>query len=270
MKTTVLALTLILALSILASAELQLVKTAKANGYVFAMMPRTYIHSPENKTYTTDSVPVDVSFEISQRVYDMSSNPTITIQLDNAGYKMDGWFEIPAEFVSANDTWVIFHGETTLENLSDGQHEVRFSCSASTLGSVYDTVAVFTVEARMPTVAVLSPENKKYETNGFPLNFTVNESASQAKYSLDGTQNVTIAGNTTLTDLPNGQHNVTVYAADEAGKVGASETVRFTVAVPTSLTGPESFPTVPIIAVSGASAFTVGSGLFVYWKKRKR
>ena len=263
MKRTMLAL--ILAFSILAAAELQLVKSAKANAYVFGMMPRTYIHSPENKTYTTDSVLVDVSFEISQRVYDKSSNPTITIQLDNAGYMMNGWFRIPAEFVIANDTWVIFHGQTTLENLSDGKHEVRFACSASTLGSIYDTVAIFTVEAHPPTVTILSPENKTYETNSLPLNFTVNKAASQIKYSLDGKENVTTAGNDTLTDLPNGQHNATVYAADETGK--ASETVHFSVEVPEVS---EPFPRTLVVAASGASIAGVSAAMLVYWKKRKR
>ena len=270
MKTTAIALALVLTLLFLGAAELQFVKSVGANAYVFGMMPRTYIHSPENKTYATDSVPAEVTFEISQRVYDKSSNPTVTVQLDNAGYKMNGWFTIPAEYVSENDTWVIFHGETTLSNLSDGLHEVRFSCSASSLGSIYDTVACFTVEAHAPVVTVLSPENKTYETNEFPLNVTVNEDVLQIRYSLDGKENATAPGNTTLSDLPNGLHDVRVYAIDKVGRIGASETVNFAVDVPDSALQLEPFPAESVAAVSGISAVVVAVAVLVYLKIRKR
>ncbi len=243
---------------------MQVVENAGANGYVFGMMPQTYILSPENRTYLSDSVPVYVTFEISQRVYDNSSNPTVIIQLDNAGYKTDGWSMIPAEYVSENDTWVILHGETTLGNLSEGSHEVRFYCSASTLGSIYDTVACFTIEAHAPIVSVLSPKNTTYETNAFPLNVTVNEDVLQIRYSLDGKENVTAAGNTTLPDLPKGVHNVTVYAVDKVGKIGASDTIAFTVEKP------GSFPWLPIAVLSVAVAAVVAAIAVVYLKKHRR
>ena len=41
--------------------------------------------------------------------------------------------------------------------------------------------------------------------------------------------NETVAGNTTLTELSDGIHIVTVYANDTAGNTGSSETVYFTV-----------------------------------------
>jgi hypothetical protein len=40
-------------------------------------------------------------------------------------------------------------------------------------------------------------------------------------------KNVTIAGNTTLTGLSSSVHNLTVYAWDEAGNIGSSETITF-------------------------------------------
>ena len=75
------------------------------------------------------------------------------------------------------------------------------------------------------------------------LNFTANEPVSQFTYSLDGQDNVTISGNSTLTDLPYGEHNVTVYATDEVGNTGASETIFFTIPEP-----PEPFPTTLVVA----------------------
>jgi hypothetical protein len=46
---------------------------------------------------------------------------------------------------------------------------------------------------------------------------------------LDGYSIVTIAGNTTLTGLSNGNHNIVAYTTDLAGHVTASETIIFTI-----------------------------------------
>lgn len=112
-----------------------------------------------------------------------------------------------------------------------------------------------------PMVTVLSLENKTYNTASVPLNFTVNERVSQISYVFDGQENVTIAGNITLTDLSNGEHNVRVYATDEAENTGVSETFIFTIAVP------EPFPTASVVAVSGASALVIGLGIIIYFKR---
>jgi len=40
---------------------------------------------------------------------------------------------------------------------------------------------------------------------------------------------MTITGNFTINDLPNGTHTLTVYANDTLGNMGASETIVFTV-----------------------------------------
>jgi parallel beta-helix repeat protein len=113
-----------------------------------------------------------------------------------------------------------------------------------------------------PSIKVLSPENKTYDTSNILLNFTVNEAAAQITYSLDGQENITITGNTTLTELTNGDYNLTIYATDEAGNVGISETIYFRVDVP--------FPTTLVAAASVATVAVVGVGLLVYFRKRKR
>jgi N-acetylneuraminic acid mutarotase len=85
-------------------------------------------------------------------------------------------------------------------------------------------------DATTPEIAVMSPENKTYVVSNVSLTFTVSKPSAWMGYSLDGETNVTITGNTTLTGLPNGLHNLTVYATDTAGNTGASETVYFNVA----------------------------------------
>lgn len=78
-------------------------------------------------------------------------------------------------------------------------------------------------------IIILSPQSRHYATTSVPLTFIVNETASWMGYSLDGQANVTVTGNTTLTGLLEGSHNVVVYANNTAGTMWASRTVYFTV-----------------------------------------
>jgi hypothetical protein len=113
----------------------------------------------------------------------------------------------------------------------------------------------------MPSIAVLSPENKTYDTSSIPLTFTMNDAVSQITYSLDGEEPIPIIGNTTLTGLANGDHNLKICGEDETGNFGASETIYFSVEVP--------FPTALVATASSASVALVSIGLVVYFKKRK-
>ncbi len=115
-----------------------------------------------------------------------------------------------------------------------------------------------------PVVSVASPETKNYTSSEIPLNFTMNKPVDWIRYSLDGKDNITISGNTTLSGLPIGKHNVTVYAQDSFGNVGESETINFTMAMT------DSFPTAVLLAASvGVSVAIVVVGLIYYSKKRR-
>jgi hypothetical protein len=122
------------------------------------------------------------------------------------------------------------------------------------------SVVNFTIDTTPPIISALSVKNKTYSASNVTLNFVVNEPASQVSYSLDGQKKENIAGNTTLTNLPYGEHNVTVYAIDMAGNTGTSETIYFSVEEP--------FPTTMVVALA-ASTVVLGAGLAVYFKKRK-
>jgi len=78
------------------------------------------------------------------------------------------------------------------------------------------------------TISVLSPENKTYNTADIPLTFTINE-VSGITYSVDEQTNVTTTGNTNITGLSDGTHDILVHANDAAGNMVASDTVCFTV-----------------------------------------
>lgn len=159
-----------------------------------------------------------------------------------------------------------------LTNIPDGNHSI--TVAATGVGSDYQifnwyifhiagrSSVYFTIDATPPRVTLLSPENKTYETPDIALNFTVNEQVSHTVYSLDGKENVTMAGNTTLTGLPDGTHSVTVYATDLAGNIGASETVYFNVEVLKPFPATLVIMTIALVAVVCVS-------LLVYLKKRK-
>jgi len=81
-----------------------------------------------------------------------------------------------------------------------------------------------------PTIDLIYPVNATYGVTSIPLNFTVSEATDWIGYSLDGATNVTITGDTMLTDLSLGSHNIIVYANDTDGNMGASDRVYFTIA----------------------------------------
>jgi N-acetylneuraminic acid mutarotase len=112
-----------------------------------------------------------------------------------------------------------------------------------------------------PEVLLLAPLNQTYANSNVSLVFAVDKPVNWSSYSLDGKANVTITGNATLSGLSSDLHNVTVYARDEFGNVGASETIGFSVAE-------ASFPVVPVAVASVASLAVVGVGLMVYFRRR--
>jgi N-acetylneuraminic acid mutarotase len=126
------------------------------------------------------------------------------------------------------------------------------------VNEVYMPVGYGTVP---PVIDVASPVNQTYNASSVSLDFSLNKPAVWMGYSFDGRDNVTVNGNVTIEGLSNGLHNVTVYARDELGNTGVSETIKFSVEVP--------FPTELAIAASVATVAFVGAGLLLYFKKRK-
>jgi parallel beta-helix repeat protein len=125
----------------------------------------------------------------------------------------------------------------------------------------------FNLQTTAPKILFEFSVNQTFRESNVPLVFSVNIFSSNKAlnwtgYSLDGQENVTINGNTTLIGLSSGQHSIIVYANDTFGNMGASESVSFTIAQP--------FPTDTIIAISVAIAVIVVVGFLVYLKKHRR
>jgi hypothetical protein len=230
------------------------------------------IISPENKVYSTNNVTVEFKIESG---YPPTRGNVVFARFFLWGCLLDRSFNISTYWDNNVEVDLSLYGygylcNATLTKLSEGPHtitawvEERINYLSYDLVSayVYSNVT-FNIDSIPPNISILSPENKAYNTSDVPLDFTVNETTSQITYSLDGQENITAAGNMTLPQLSNGAHNVTVYAADEAGNMGASEIVTFTVAVP------EPFPTTLVVA-SVIIVAVVSIGLLFYFKKRKR
>jgi len=217
------------------------------------------------------------SIEISEVSFaaDWLSNETMIYRKP----RMEEWIDKTAKFFFMGVSYdkyedlpkIDFENLTlTLTNVPDGNHTIRvYAVGSGSEHTMFNWYAFyitrsakvnFVVDTTPPKVTILSLENKTYHTSDLPLNFTTNDPVSQIAYSLDGRANVTLSGNMTLSELSAGLHNVTVYANDVAGNVGASETIYFSVEEP--------FPTTRVMAPI-ASVAIVGMGLLVYFRKRR-
>jgi hypothetical protein len=76
-------------------------------------------------------------------------------------------------------------------------------------------------EINPPKINVTSPINLTYNQSSVPLVFNADKAVNWTSYSLDGQQNITFFGNTNITDISNGVHNITIYAQDTFGNIGS-------------------------------------------------
>jgi len=170
-------------------------------------------------------------------------------------------------------------GLVKLPEVPEGSHRLTVTLKTSEnsehIKPLYVDTVYFSIDSTPPDILLLSPENKIYtvdtsNTTDIPLQFTSNERSSQVSYSLDGYENATIVGNITLTALPIGPHNMTLYARDGVGNVGVSETAVFAVVADSeSQDEKELFSTTVLLVVSFATIAIVGVSLLFYFKKRK-
>jgi hypothetical protein len=114
---------------------------------------------------------------------------------------------------------------------------------------------------------ILSPQPGTYDSSDVNLEFMAGEGASRFEYCLDGEGNVPVSGNTTLSGLSGGNHNVTVYGFDQLGNMCSSETVYFSVGFSVE---PVSFPSTLVMAIVVlASVVAISLGLLFYLRKRR-
>jgi N-acetylneuraminic acid mutarotase len=103
----------------------------------------------------------------------------------------------------------------------------------------------YVYEHTPPNVALESSLNAPFTNSTVPLVFFVDKACSWAGYSLDGQPTVTIDGNTSIANVTNGIHSLTLYVNDTFGNYATPQTISFTVAVPADL-----FPILIFVAVT--------------------
>jgi hypothetical protein len=211
------------------------------NPYSFAGVvppdPETYppiitITSPVNNTaYNTSRVPLTFNVTAPQ------SRTASYVTVDRVTYEVD-WRKEPISVLNGPHQQPSLN--LWLSNVSEGKHTILVT--ARGMGQITNekelsykwffisssATICFTIDRTPPTVSFLPPENVS-STSAVPLNLTINESYSKIAYSLNGRQNVTVTGNSTLPHMAAGQYNVTFNAWDVAGNVGSSETMNFSV-----------------------------------------
>ena len=287
MKKKIVVIELIAVLLCSFVAGTQFVRLCTANPYhsfPYNQPPNITINLPlANETYSSNTVPLE--FTITRpRIWLDNRNVSGKIlknQLSLVSIVIDGkLYRTLRAYGDLSSPFSYYYNYT---NFEDGAHNLTVIayCEGWDLEMhdmwqkplSYDAssdLIVFTVDTTSPFVSVLSPKNKSYESTenllDVALNFTVNEPVSQLSYSLDGEENVTIAGNTTLANLQYGKHNVRVYATDNVGNTGASKTIGFTIVEVQH--EPESLPAAMVLAPIASVAF-VGVGFMVYLKRKR-
>jgi hypothetical protein len=295
MKKTALALTLIWAVLILVLVFQLGFVAANPIGAYFPHDPHTIIsvQYPENlMQFSVRTITLRFSLNLSLWYPDYLSeyNPSYSCNVSSIQYYLDGDFAGNLTEISQASKFINL--STTLDGLADGKHSLEIKTTTNgrywhqvggfepggipawndSSAPILDSSGLvnFTIDVISPSVSVLSPVNKTYDFSDVPLYFTVSEPVSQIAYSLDGKENVSLTGNMTLTGLANGDHNATVYATDEAGNTGASETICFIVDAPALVDAPVPFSTALVTIASIAIVAVVGADLLVYFRKRRR
>ena len=198
----------------------------------------------------TGSLAIPVIEETFQDWYSMFSASHFRFDYESRSIRIPVW---------AGKINFIFGTETAYYNFSDnGIYEVNFSSdwnnvtSANKTSSLSERFAYLAPavdnplpptpsfspplyfpsfihsDTTSPTIVITSPKNKTYSDTAISLTLTLSETTSWIKYNIDGKTNVTISGETTLPPLPDGSHNIVVYASDSAGNIGSSAAVYFT------------------------------------------
>jgi hypothetical protein len=273
-------LALVLALSLVAlSSALSL---SKADPYIYdgnvppdplTKPPNIQVFSPQNNSVFLSNN-VSFSFYVTKPESPRASQTVLTYIYYKAGWLQNTTF-LYNYGVQSSHYIENFSYSDSLTEIPDGKYNITIYADGMGWyppnGLFYkgfeingSSTIFFTVETIIPGISV-SLQNKSYTTNDIPLNITLNKSMSKITYSLDGHENVTTTGNTTLNALSNGEHNLIAYAEDNAGYTGATEKIYF------YIQPPQPFPTSTIAAVSAAiAAVVVVACLLFYSKKTKR
>jgi len=167
-------------------------------GYPPAIMIATPISSDAG-CYPNSTIPVNIL--------------VTSLSVINISYSLDGLSNITLTNLKNETENLGIGATTTLHNLAEGNHTLRLY-SLDSDGKTMSSERIFTVDSSYvtPSLALISPKNKTYRTSEIPLTFSINAEYRNVHYSLDGTKNIFISGNSTITNLSDGKHTILMFA----------------------------------------------------------
>jgi hypothetical protein len=125
-------------------------------------------------------------------------------------------------YPSGGNSWSNYHG---VDANGDGIGDTAYVIDTHNT----DRYPLMTPTRSIPILIVTPQNGDYYRNNSVPLTFIVNEEFSIFWYALDDRGNFTLTGNTTLTGLSMGAHNLIVYGHTLHGETKASDRVTFTI-----------------------------------------
>jgi hypothetical protein len=197
--------------------------------------------SPVNATYNVRTLLLNYTFGIGWIHYSLN-------------YNIDDIYSGPMPYtvINGDETHVVYHtkGSVQLPELSEGSHKLTISLEADFnpqdiryySDTIYFTInsgaPSFLLDTTAPNVTIQSPQNNTIYSTGtqIPLVFSLSKSTLNMIYLLlDSNRTVIPLQNATLGPLQPGQHNLTLIAPDNAGNIGVSQFIQFTIAYATPL-----------------------------------
>jgi len=171
--------------------------------------PEVNLVSPLNTSYSTSEIWVNFTID----------EPTSWL-----GFSLNG----------ASNVTIL--GNFYLSSLPEGSHSIILYGNDS-FGSMVATELVwFSIDTLPPIITLINPINNTYTSNSVFVNFSVNEPAEWIGYSLNGNPNVTVTGDYWLTFLTQDSYSIVLFVKDNAGNMGISEVIHFTIDTPPVIT----------------------------------
>jgi parallel beta-helix repeat protein len=194
------------------------------------------------------------------QIYDASEdNPEITIS-------MNTWH---VSYPVGGNYWSDYMGIDVKKGSEQNEDGSDFVGDTPYIINAYNQDGYPLIPENSLYVYITGPENKSYNADSLTLTYTVSVDDATIKYSLDEKANVTISGNTKISNLINGSHKVTVFAQDSEGNQ-ASHSVYFTISDQGETPTDQDTDSLSTILIIVAIAAVAGVVILYFLKLRKK
>jgi N-acetylneuraminic acid mutarotase len=202
-------------------------------GWDLSTVNSNQVYDPENDTWSTQ---MELPKAVSYAAAEATSGVTAPKKIYFAGGSNQAMYStVTYTYDSADNEW------STVSSMPTPRVYLGFAVIDDILYAIGGWDGVDGVDANEqyipvgygtvpPDLRVLSPEsNMTYTSNDAELVLSVNRPTTWMSYSLDGSANVTVTGDTELAGLSEGPHRIVAYVNDTFGNIISSSNVTFSV-----------------------------------------